>query len=386
MATPLLQLNKNKNDSIKRNTSMFDVTPSEELLFQLTSMGFIQELAEQALIHTKNGSVQAAMDWILDHPEGIDPLSQLHKEPKYESNPSSSISTSPSPPISKVNIPEKENPVVEAKISSRYAAREEELKIHREKERQRELEQRKKERILAQKEKERVLKEMQEDKLRRAQKAQTATNVNTNIQTATTVPIPSQTGSKVQYTTCTLQIRLPDGSVQKLDFQATDTLKKVHQHITKNFTKDSSFLLIVPFPRKEFKDNMLGMTLLEAELAPRGTLTVQMIADKGVIKKYEEPIDDEDVDTDSMSYEQLLDLEDKVGYVNKGTPKEAKDIIPTYIFDSSSHNPEKSLCLICQCDFENGETLKRLPCNHDFHRDCIDQWLNSHNECPVCRT
>lgn len=24
-------------------------------------------------------------------------------------------------------------------------------------------------------------------------------------------------------------------------------------------------------------------------------------------------------------------------------------------------------CLICQCDFEVGEELRRLPCNHTFH-------------------
>ena len=24
-------------------------------------------------------------------------------------------------------------------------------------------------------------------------------------------------------------------------------------------------------------------------------------------------------------------------------------------------------CLICQCDFEVGEELRRLPCNHSFH-------------------
>jgi hypothetical protein len=60
------------------------------------------------------------------------------------------------------------------------------------------------------------------------------------------------------------QIRLPIGEVQKLEFKPTDTLKQVHDYIAKNFTKDDSFILITPFPRKEFKDNLLAMTLTEA--------------------------------------------------------------------------------------------------------------------------
>ncbi|XP_071724126.1 RING-H2 finger protein ATL39-like [Rutidosis leptorrhynchoides] len=43
-------------------------------------------------------------------------------------------------------------------------------------------------------------------------------------------------------------------------------------------------------------------------------------------------------------------------------------------------------CAICLNEFEDDETLRLIPtCNHVFHPDCIDAWLNSHNTCPVCR-
>ena len=30
---------------------------------------------------------------------------------------------------------------------------------------------------------------------------------------------------------------------------------------------------------------------------------------------------------------------------------------------------------MCLCEYEEGDLLRNLKCGHDFHRDCIDQWL-----------
>ncbi|XP_074270439.1 uncharacterized protein LOC141594158 [Silene latifolia] len=43
-------------------------------------------------------------------------------------------------------------------------------------------------------------------------------------------------------------------------------------------------------------------------------------------------------------------------------------------------------CSVCLSEFQEGETLRLLPkCNHAFHIDCIDTWLRSHTNCPMCR-
>ncbi|OJJ46595.1 hypothetical protein ASPZODRAFT_2129819 [Penicilliopsis zonata CBS 506.65] len=43
-------------------------------------------------------------------------------------------------------------------------------------------------------------------------------------------------------------------------------------------------------------------------------------------------------------------------------------------------------CPICTDDFIKGQDLRVLPCNHQFHPDCIDPWLiNVSGTCPLCR-
>ena len=41
-------------------------------------------------------------------------------------------------------------------------------------------------------------------------------------------------------------------------------------------------------------------------------------------------------------------------------------------------------CSICTEDFENGQDIRVLPCNHKFHPDCVDPWLlNVSGTCPL---
>ncbi|PKY02882.1 hypothetical protein P168DRAFT_291990 [Aspergillus campestris IBT 28561] len=43
-------------------------------------------------------------------------------------------------------------------------------------------------------------------------------------------------------------------------------------------------------------------------------------------------------------------------------------------------------CPICTDDFVKGQDLRVLPCNHQFHPDCVDPWLlNVSGTCPLCR-
>ncbi|KAF8397510.1 hypothetical protein HHK36_016427 [Tetracentron sinense] len=48
---------------------------------------------------------------------------------------------------------------------------------------------------------------------------------------------------------------------------------------------------------------------------------------------------------------------------------------------------EEPLCAVCLCEFKDGDEVRILPeCIHSFHVPCIDMWLFSHSNCPLCRT
>nr|KYP34515.1 RING-H2 finger protein ATL1A [Cajanus cajan] len=65
-------------------------------------------------------------------------------------------------------------------------------------------------------------------------------------------------------------------------------------------------------------------------------------------------------------------------------------LIPAHKYEKKNNGgdvEEDGTCAVCLGDFEEGEELRTLPeCMHAFHVACIDMWLYSHSNCPVCRS
>ncbi|XP_059663060.1 uncharacterized protein LOC132308830 isoform X2 [Cornus florida] len=69
-------------------------------------------------------------------------------------------------------------------------------------------------------------------------------------------------------------------------------------------------------------------------------------------------------------------------------PNEVVDSLPVKFYSKlQKHlNEESAQCYICLVEYEEGDSLRILPCHHEFHRTCIDKWLKEiHRVCPLCR-
>ncbi|XP_050211890.1 RING-H2 finger protein ATL51-like [Mercurialis annua] len=75
---------------------------------------------------------------------------------------------------------------------------------------------------------------------------------------------------------------------------------------------------------------------------------------------------------------------------NPSVENSASQLIPAFKYQKGmalEGGGEEETCPICLSEFEDGEDLRALPeCLHAYHLACIDMWLYSHLNCPVCRT
>ena len=47
---------------------------------------------------------------------------------------------------------------------------------------------------------------------------------------------------------------------------------------------------------------------------------------------------------------------------------------------------ESEMCSICRVDIKNGDIIRKINhCEHFFHIECIDRWLEDQKKCPHCR-
>ena len=86
---------------------------------------------------------------------------------------------------------------------------------------------------------------------------------------------------------------------------------------------------------------------------------------------------------DNLTYEQLLDLENKIGYVKKGISLRKKLGLKKEIYSSKKFNYKE--CVICKEILKEKEIIRVLNCSHIFHINCIDKWFKDNKTCPICK-
>lgn len=87
---------------------------------------------------------------------------------------------------------------------------------------------------------------------------------------------------------------------------------------------------------------------------------------------------------DSLSYEEMLALEERIGSVPVGLSSEQLERLPVTHYHLKAEEP-CTLCSICMVDFTPSEDVVELPkCRHLYHPPCIKRWLQGKKTCPLC--
>ena len=104
--------------------------------------------------------------------------------------------------------------------------------------------------------------------------------------------------------------------------------------------------------------------------------------------------DDDGYSEEELSYDALLRLGERIGDVKDERwaliAHEKIRMLPTLPWERSmAHGKEENhtlvKCQVCQFPYEEGDELRELPCEHYFHRECVDSWLQTKSTCALCR-
>jgi E3 ubiquitin-protein ligase RNF38/44 len=90
---------------------------------------------------------------------------------------------------------------------------------------------------------------------------------------------------------------------------------------------------------------------------------------------------------EAENYEALLNLAERLGDAKpRGLNKIEIEQLPSYKFSAENvHASDQTTCVVCMSDFEARQSLRVLPCSHEFHSRCVDKWLKTNRTCPICR-
>ncbi|KAK4364882.1 hypothetical protein RND71_016240 [Anisodus tanguticus] len=101
------------------------------------------------------------------------------------------------------------------------------------------------------------------------------------------------------------------------------------------------------------------------------------------------------LDIDSMSYEELLALEERMGTVSTALPEEALSKCLQRSIYQGMHSElgafgddgdeDEIKCSICQEEYVVGDEIGKLECKHCYHMECVQHWLKLKNWCPICK-
>lgn len=78
--------------------------------------------------------------------------------------------------------------------------------------------------------------------------------------------------------------------------------------------------------------------------------------------------------------------DDNLDLLERGSASAVNTSLSSAILTAPSNSSEEvDKCTICLNGFTGGDHMRMLPCMHQYHSECIDEWLRRHATCPICK-
>lgn len=101
----------------------------------------------------------------------------------------------------------------------------------------------------------------------------------------------------------------------------------------------------------------------------------------------DEDMEEDEIDPDELSYEELIELGEFIGQEKRGLSlNEISTCLHPCTYKSLESKTGIDRCVVCQMEYEEGELLAALRCDHPYHSECISKWLQINKICPICST
>lgn len=146
-------------------------------------------------------------------------------------------------------------------------------------------------------------------------------------------------------------------------------------------TKAAGMSALRPASRKGTHDEYLAMILQQEEMELNEQLfMIEMMEER---ERQMQRLCPDGVDPDRMTYEEMLEMQERVGKVTVGlSPAQFK------MLQREKYSPKKhsiSSCCVCLNDFEPDQEVVRLRCEHIFDSGCLERWTKENKCCPICK-
>ena len=164
---------------------------------------------------------------------------------------------------------------------------------------------------------------------------------------------------------------------------------------------EGAFALVRSLPHRVFDAELPGAQSLAALGLDDGLTLVAMPADargrvvRGSVLAALGNAQGDAADVDGMDYEELLELQERIGTATDERAAAAAALESTTTFEVSEADVEArraaggdaARCVVCMEDIAVGDVLRRMAkCPHACHAPCLERWLATNPKCPVCGT